>query len=98
MEKIFEHSNDLHVVARLIYAKASDSYAYADSAKTEKIDCATLTDLFVKGVMIVDGNNRYKPTGLLVNAGVATVTYVKADTTTATTAVLATMASKEYTP
>lgn len=40
MDKIFEKSNDLHVVATKIYKKADDIYAYSDSAKTTKIPAA----------------------------------------------------------
>lgn len=97
MEKIFERSSDLHVAARVIYAKAGDAYAYADSAKAEKIDAKTLEDLFAKGVLIADGDSRYKPVSLLTENGVATISYVKADTVTASTAILATLASKEHT-
>lgn len=97
MDSIFEHSNDLHVVARKVYVKVGDAYAYSDSAKTKKIDTDTLTEVFVKGCVIVDGTKQYKPVSLDVTSGVATLTYVKADTTTATTAVLATLASEEYT-
>ena len=96
MTKIYEDAEDLNVVARLVYKKANDAYAYADSAKTVKIDADTLADVFTKGVLIVDGNNRYKPTALAVVNGVATITYVTANAGTPTTAVLATLASEGY--
>jgi hypothetical protein len=95
---IFEHANDLHVVARLVYVKTNDAYAYSDSAKTAKIDAETLKDMFIKGVLIVDGDNLYKPVSLEIDEGVATITYVQTDGTVATTAVLATLVSKEYVP
>ena len=97
MAKIYEHADDLHVVARMIYKKTGDAYAYSDSAKTVKVDAVTLEDMFLKGLIVVAGDNQYKPTGLTVADGVATITYVTADGTTATTAVLATLASEEYT-
>lgn len=96
MNKMYQTAEDLNVVARLIYKKTNDLYAYADSAKTEKIDAKTLADLFTKGVLIVDGANQYKPSGLTVNAGVATLTYVTTDGAVATTAVMATLVSEEY--
>lgn len=96
MNKIYEDAVDLHVVTRLIYKKADDVYAYEDSATTVKIDAATLVDAFTKGALVVDGDNHYKPTALAIADGVATITYVTADDTTATTAVLATLASEEY--
>lgn len=99
MEKIFEHSNDLHVVGRVIYAKSADAYAYADADKTVKIDAETLKDLFEKGCFIKDASgNTYKPVAVNIAEDVATVTYVTTDGTTATTAVLATLASKEFIP
>ena len=96
VKKIYERSDDLHVAARVIYAKEGDAYAYADSAKKAKIDAATLEDLFIKGCLIADGDNTYKPVALNKEGGAALITYVTANDTTATTAVMATLASKEY--
>lgn len=96
MDKIFEHANDLHVVARVVYASSAHQYAYADADFTTKINAATLANMFMKGMIIVDGAEQYKPVSVAVTAGVATVTYVKADATTATTAVLATLVSEEF--
>ena len=44
-------------------------------------------------MVVVDGDNTYVPVALNVDDGVATITYVTANTTTA---VLATLASEEY--
>ena len=77
--------------------KSADVYAYADNAKTVKIEAAALKNLFLKGAIIVDGTIEYAPIGFGISEGVGTITYVKADATTATTAVLATLKSKEYT-
>ena len=96
MNQIFEDAKDLHVAFTYIYAKALDAYAYLDSAKTVKIDLATLTDLFHKGIVIVDGGIEYSPVSLKTALGACTITYVKTDGTTATTAVLATVSSKEF--
>jgi hypothetical protein len=93
MDKIYNKSVDVHVSARLMYKKTGDAYAYADSAKTVKINAATLTDMFEKGAIIVDDAVEYAPISLGVVEGVATITYVKTDGTTATTAVLATLIS-----
>lgn len=96
MDKIYEDAKDLHVRGIYIYKKANDDYAYSDSAKTEKIDSATLKDLFLKGAIIVDTGVYYQPVSYGIASTVGTITYTKADTTTATTAVLATLKSKEY--
>ena len=96
MDKIFEQAKDKNVAAIKVYKKANDDYAYSDSGKTAKIKAAVLEDVFVKGMVVVDGDNTYVPVALNVDNGVATITYVTANTTTATTAVLATLASEEY--
>lgn len=98
MEKIYEQLNDLHVAAVKVYAKANDSYAYYDSAKTIKVSSADLLNLYRKGrIVIVDGSVEYVPISYGISSSVGTLTYVKTDGTTATTAVLATLKSSEYT-
>lgn len=97
MDKIYERSSDLHVRGTYIYKKANDTYAYSDSGTTKKIDAYTLKDLFLKGAVIVDGGVDYQLVSFGIASEVGTITYVKADTTTATTAVLATLKSEEYT-
>jgi hypothetical protein len=97
MSKVYERYEDLHVRKTYVYAKANDPYAYADPDKTVKIASDDLRDLFLKGVVIVDGTTEYSPTSYAESSKVGTITYVKADTTTASTAVLTTLKSKEYT-
>lgn len=96
MDKIYEDYTDLHVAASVIYKKANDAYAYSDSATTEKIDADTLKDLFEKGVVVIDSTIEYKPVSFGISATVGTLTYVKTDGSTPTTAVLATLKSEEY--
>jgi len=96
MNKVYERYEDQHVRATYVYVKSDDAYAYADELTTIKIEAATLEDLFRKGIIVVDADTEYKATSLNVAAGVATLTYVKADETTATTAVLAVIKSSEY--
>lgn len=93
MEKIYEHFSDVHVVARKVYPKESSLYAFADADKTQKISASDLEDLFLKGCVIVDDDIEYKPVSCKVEDGLATLTYVKAD---ATTAMLAALTCKEY--
>lgn len=93
MNKIYESYDDVHTRATLIYKKDADDHAYADSAKTIQIDAATLKNLFEKGVIIIDGTVEYKPISFSVAANVGTITYVKTDGTTPTTAVLETVIS-----
>ena len=97
MKHIYEKQYDDQFVRKtLIYAKTSDAYAYADDKKTVKINAATLEDLFQMGAIIVAGGVQYEPTSFELKTGVGTITYVKADGTTPTTAVLATLKSSEY--
>lgn len=97
MSHIYEQAKDVHVRATYVYAKAGDAYAYSDSDNTVKIKAAELKEIFDKGAIVVAGAVEYKPVSLGVDAGVATMTYVKTDADTATTAVLATLVSEEYT-
>ena len=96
MDNIYEQGKDLHVRGTYVYVKSGDAYAYSNSGKTAKISAIELKDLFLKGAVVSDGDNMYKPVGLTVSDGVATLTYVKTNTTTATTADLATLKSEEY--
>jgi hypothetical protein len=97
MSKVYERYEDLHVRKTYIYVKADDVYAYADPDKTVKIASDDLRNLFLKGVVILDGTTEYLPTSYVISSNVGTMTYVKADATTASTAVLTTLKSKEYT-
>ena len=96
MNRIFQDSEDQHVVATLVYKKTGDAYAYSDAATTVKINAATLKDLFEKGAIVVEGAVEYKPVSFGIASTVGTLTYVKTDGTTATTAVLATLKSSEF--
>lgn len=93
MDRVFDQAKDVHVSATYVYGNGSDTYAYEDSGCTKKIGTSALTDLFLKGAVIVVGGVNYKPISLKVARDVATVTFVKADTSTETTAVLATLSS-----
>jgi hypothetical protein len=97
MDRVYEKYEDQHVRNTFVYAKDNDAYAYTDSGKTVKIDSESLKELFEKGIIVVDGTAEYKAVSFSVVDGVATLTYVKTDGTTPTTAVLATLKSSEYT-
>lgn len=93
MDRIYEDAKDLHVKATYIYGKASDNAAYVDSDCTEKYKTSELNEVFLKGAVIVIGSDHYMPLNFIIKSGVGTVTYVKADATTATTAVLGTLSA-----
>jgi len=94
--KVFECAEDLHIKAKLVYVGA-DGVAYSDEKMTMPILGVVLEDMFMKGLLVVAGSVMYQPVGLSIDTdnNVTTVTYVKADATTATTAVLATVDSAE---
>lgn len=95
MENIRINANDQNVAVRVVYTKAADTFAYADSKCTVKIDADELRDAFIKGMIIVDSAGvECKPISCKVASEVATVTYVTTDSSTATTAKLATIKSK----
>lgn len=99
MDRIYHHNDTMYVAATKIYVKSGDTYAYADSAKNEKIKAEVLQDLFHEGLIIVDGTTEYTPVSFDLTEGVASLTYIKAtkasgSTLTATPTVIY---SEEYT-
>lgn len=93
MDKIYENFSDTNVAVTKVYTKA-DGFAYADKACKIKISADDLENLFVKGMVVVGSDSViYKPISCKISNKVATVTYVTTDTTTATTAKLATVKS-----
>lgn len=95
MDRIFEHSRDLHVRNYVVYA-GSDGYVYVDAEETEQITGSRLADVFKKGLLVEDGGKFYVPTAMVYEDGVTTITYVKADSSTQTTAVLTLASSIDY--
>lgn len=92
MDRIFHHGDTMYEAATKVYAK-SDGYAYYESDCKTKVPADVLEDLFVRGLIIVDTGVMYKPVSFKVASKVATVTYVKTNSSTATTADLATVKS-----
>lgn len=86
---------DKNIAARKVYTKAADTFAYANADCTEKISAADLQDAFIKGMVIVDATGiLFLPVSCEIKKNVATVTYVTTDSTTSTTAKLATVKSE----
>lgn len=94
MSKIYENAVDKHVRGTYIYKKSGETKAYADAAFTTQLTTSELTDIFLKGAVIDVSGVLYKPVSLKTASGIATVTYVTTNTSTATTADLATLVSK----
>ena len=94
MDRIYHHDDTMYVFGTKVYAK-TDGFAYADVDCTIKISAEDLERMFIEGMIIVDSTGvKYKPVSCKVSNSVATVTYVKTNGTTATTADLATVKSK----
>lgn len=89
--KIYEHANEQHIRAIVIYAVGSDGKAYKDSKGTEQFKNSELKNAFIKGCVIDISGVLYTALNYYEKNKVGTITYVKADTTTATTAVLGTL-------
>ena len=76
MEKIFEHANEQHVRAGVVYLNSEDKILYFDSAFTIAVTKNVLIDLFKKGILVVnDGTNFVRPSVLAVASGYASVSY-----------------------
>lgn len=94
MERIFHHDDTMYEAATKVYAK-TDGYAYLEPEFVTKISADVMTDLFVRGMIVVDSSGiMYKPISCKVASGVATVTYATTDSSAATTAKLATVKSE----
>lgn len=94
MERIYHHDDTMYVVGTKVFVK-TDGYAYADSEYKTKISAEILERLFIEGMIIVDSAGvEYKPISCKVAGKVATVTYVTTDSSTTTTAKLATAKSE----
>ena len=92
MNKIFEQSKDLHVSASVIYGKA-DGKAYADEACTVQMTTAELKEAVIKRAIIQIGTDIFIPVAFTVVSKAGTVRYVKPNSTTATSADIASLSA-----
>ena len=94
MVRIFHHDDTMYEAATKVYAK-TDGFAYFESDFKTKVPTPVMEDMFVRGMLVVDSTGvMYKPISCKTASGVATVTYVTTDSSTATTAKLATVKSE----
>ena len=94
LEVMYENANDDCVCLRKVYANGTDEYAYVDEDCKVKVEADELENAFYKGVIIIDADGvMYKPVHCAIVDKVVTLTYVTTDSTTATTAKLATVKS-----
>lgn len=93
MNQVFEQAKDLHVRAVYVYKKASDTAAYADAEFTTKFKTSELKDAFLKGAVINVSGKLYIPVGYSEASNVGSVTYIIPNTSTATSADIATLSA-----
>ena len=94
MDRIFHHDDTMYEAATKVYAK-TDGFAYFHSDFKTNVPTPVIEDMFVRGMLVVDSTGvMYKPISCKTASGVATVTYVTTDSSTATTAKLATVKSE----
>lgn len=96
MDKIYEDANEQHVRAFIIYSKSTDTKAYADADCTVQLTTSELKNLFIKGAVIALPSNGgfVKPVKYLETSSVGSVFYIKPNSTTATSADIASVVAK----
>lgn len=99
IERIFIDSKDQNIAKYILFA--DDTYVYVDKNKTKKATAKIVSDVFVKGCFIDVDGIKYIPVSITHTEAVGsdveyeTITYLKADSVTPTTAVLATVRSTD---
>lgn len=96
MDRINNRAEDKNSANIIVYGKASDTKAYSDKACTMQCTTSELKNAFMKGCVVVIGDDMYYPVALTVASStkVATLTYAKAGSTagSAATATLVSVA------
>lgn len=96
MDRIYNRAEDKNSANIIVYGKASDTKAYSDKACTMQCTTSELKNAFMKGCVVVIGDDMYYPVALSVasSTNVATLTYAKAGSTagSAATATLVSVA------
>lgn len=99
MEKIYIDFKDENVAKYVLYA--DDTYLYLDADKTKKASAEEVVDTFIKGVFVDVDGVKFIPVSIEhtdasdPNVAYETVTCIKADSGTPTTAVLFTARSTD---
>ena len=96
MNRIYNREEDKNCANIIVYGKASDTKAYSDKACTMQCTTSELKNAFMKGCVVVIGDDMHYPVALSVASltKVATLTYAKAGSTagSAATATLVSVA------
>ena len=79
MDRIYSRAEDKNSANIIVYGKASDTKAYSDEACTMQCTTSELKNAFMKGCIVAIGSDSmYYPVSLSIASKVATLTYVKA--------------------
>lgn len=95
MNKIFSNSEEKYVKNVVIYGKSGDNYVYEDSACTKKLDKATVSRLFLTGLLVSYDSATYPVAALKENTTKKCVD-VTIWNALASTAAAVTLHSSEY--
>lgn len=94
MDRIYQDAKDKYVSAVCVYGNGTDTFAYMDSTYKTKFKTSDLKEAFIKGSIVIIKDAYYTPVNYGVKESAGFVTYVKADSSTATTAVLGTLSAE----
>ena len=95
MSKIYNDAKDKNVAAVLVYKKTNQTKAYKDADLTEQYTTSELQDAFIKGAIIVlEDESMVKPIKFEISSSIGTISYIKPNGTTATSADIAGLVSK----
>lgn len=80
MDRFYNRAEDKNCANIIVYGKASDTKAYSDKACTMQCTTSELKNAFMKGCVVVIGDDMYYPIALSVASStkIATLTYAKA--------------------
>lgn len=79
MDRIYNRAEDKNSANIIVYGKASDTKAYSDAACTMQCTTSELVNAFMKGCIVAIGSDSmYYPVSLSISSNIATLTYVKA--------------------
>ena len=73
-KKIYSDSEEKYLKGYVVYSDEDDGYVYSDSTCTTKVDCDTLFNMFVKGMIIVVDGVYYNPVCFSKSGTVGTIT------------------------
>ena len=87
MDRIYNRAEDKNSANIIVYGKASDNKAYSDAECTMQCTTSELVNAFMKGCIVAIGSDSmYYPVSLIISSKIATLTYVKAGSTSGSAA------------